>query len=73
MFPLHGRVIVQHGGTIDKFIGDCVMALFGVPKTLEDGPQRAIETALEMKNRLLSQLKTKKNIAVTYTPVNDII
>jgi len=48
-----GGCIEQHGGTIDKFIGDSVMALFGVPKTLEDAPHRAIETALEMRNRLL--------------------
>ena len=52
-FRFMGECIEQHGGTIDKFIGDCVMALFGAPKTLEDGPHRAIETALEMKNKLL--------------------
>jgi len=48
-----GECIEQHGGTIDKFIGDSVMALFGSPKTLEDAPHRAIETALEMRNTLL--------------------
>ena len=52
-FRIMEACIEAHGGTIDKFIGDCVMALFGAPKTLEYGPHRAIETALEMRNRLL--------------------
>ena len=52
-FHFMGECIEQHGGTIDKFMGDCVMALFGAPKTLEDGPHRAINSALEMRNRLL--------------------
>jgi class 3 adenylate cyclase/tetratricopeptide (TPR) repeat protein len=48
-----GVCIGQHGGTIDKFIGHCIMVLFGSPKTLEDAPHRAIETALELSARLL--------------------
>ena len=52
-FPFMGECIEHHGGAIDKFIGDCVMALFGAPKALEDGPHRAINSALEMRNRLL--------------------
>ena len=52
-FRFMGECIENHGGTIDKFMGDCVMALFGAPKTLEDGPHRAINSALEMRNRLL--------------------
>ena len=52
-FHFMGECIENHGGTIDKFIGDCVMALFGAPRTLEYGPHRAIETALEMRNKLL--------------------
>jgi class 3 adenylate cyclase/tetratricopeptide (TPR) repeat protein len=52
-FCFMGECIEKHGGTIDKFIGDCVMALFGALKTLEDAPHRAIETALEMKNKLI--------------------
>jgi len=58
-FRFMGECIAQHGGTIDKFMGDSVMALFGVPKTLEDAPHRAIETALEMRNRLLRYSQDK--------------
>jgi tetratricopeptide (TPR) repeat protein len=37
--------IVQHGGTVEKFAGDAVMAAFGVPRTHEDDAQRAVRAA----------------------------
>jgi len=43
-----GRIIARYDGQIDKFIGDEVMALFGVPRAHEDDPVRAIRTALEI-------------------------
>lgn len=51
-FCMMEECIQIHGGTIDKFIGDCVMVLFGVPKALEDAPQKAVNTAIELRNRL---------------------
>ena len=51
-FCMMEECIKTHGGTIDKFIGDCVMVLFGVPKALEDAPQKAVNTAIELRNRL---------------------
>ena len=51
-FFMMGECIEKHGGTIDKFIGDCVMVLFGVPKALEDAPQKAVNAAIEIRNRL---------------------
>ncbi len=62
-FCFMGECIAQHGGTIDKFMGDSVMALFGAPKALEDAPHRAIETALEMRNRLL-KFNEDKNLPI---------
>lgn len=43
-----GEVINRYGGTIDKFIGDAVMVLFGAPISHGDDPERAIRTALDM-------------------------
>ncbi|HEY1015366.1 MAG TPA: adenylate/guanylate cyclase domain-containing protein [Herpetosiphonaceae bacterium] len=41
-------VIFEHGGTLDKFIGDGIMALFGAPVFHEDHARRGIDTALGM-------------------------
>ena len=42
------KAIVDHGGHIDKHIGDAVMALFGTPTAREDDPERAIRAALQI-------------------------
>ncbi len=46
------RAITDHGGLIDKHIGDSVMALFGAPTAQEDDPDRAIRTALTMQSEV---------------------
>jgi class 3 adenylate cyclase/tetratricopeptide (TPR) repeat protein len=46
------KAIIAHGGTIDKHIGDAVMALFGAPLAREDDPERAIRTGLAMQAEL---------------------
>lgn len=42
------QVIVDHGGTIDKFMGDSIMVLFGAPETGLDDVERAIACAVDM-------------------------
>jgi class 3 adenylate cyclase/tetratricopeptide (TPR) repeat protein len=45
-------VIAHHGGTVEKFIGDAVMAVFGVPTVHEDDALRAVRAADQMLKRL---------------------
>ena len=42
------RVIEEHGGVVEKFIGDAVMAVFGLRQSWEDDAQRAVRSALAM-------------------------
>ena len=44
--------IRQSGGTLDKFIGDAIMAFWNAPVDVEDHPRRAVLTTLEMRKRL---------------------
>src|SRR5208282_945712 len=41
-------IVVDYGGTVDKHIGDAVMALFGAPRAHDDDPWRAARTALDI-------------------------
>jgi adenylate cyclase len=45
-------IIEQHGGVIDKYIGDAIMALFGAPVAAPDAPERAIAAARDMARAL---------------------
>jgi class 3 adenylate cyclase/tetratricopeptide (TPR) repeat protein len=48
-------ILERHGGTVEKFIGDAVMAVFGVPQAHEDDALRAVRAASELREAVFSQ------------------
>jgi class 3 adenylate cyclase/tetratricopeptide (TPR) repeat protein len=51
-FAVMSAAIERHGGTVEKFIGDAVMAVFGLPQAHEDDALRAVRAALDMRTGL---------------------
>jgi class 3 adenylate cyclase/HAMP domain-containing protein len=45
-------IVFKHGGTLDKYVGDAVMVFFGDPVPQDDHAQRAVQMALEMRERM---------------------
>src|SRR5213079_666268 len=56
--------IERHEGTVEKFIGDAVMAVFGIPQLHEDDALRAVRAALEMRETV-PELGVQARIGVT--------
>jgi len=53
--PYYARLrheLERHGGTVEKFIGDAVVALFGAPTAHEDDPERAVRAALAIREAI---------------------
>ncbi|UCH95014.1 MAG: adenylate/guanylate cyclase domain-containing protein, partial [Candidatus Aminicenantes bacterium] len=65
LFTEMTEVVFKHNGTLDKYIGDCIMAVFGVPFEVDNHAELAIQAAIDMIKRLEEM---NKNL-----PTKDII
>jgi adenylate cyclase len=53
-FSAMSEIIFAHGGTLDKYIGDGLMAIFGAPNATPEDAENAVRTAVTMQKRLIS-------------------
>ncbi len=66
--PYHAGVrteLERFGGTVEKFIGDAVMAVFGAPIAHEDDPERAVRAALAIRDELAEDGELEVRIGIT--------
>src|SRR5438046_5429138 len=73
-FSTTRSIIERHGGTVEKFIGDAVMAVFGIPRLHEDDALRAVRAAADLQEALADLnelLKAERGVTIaTRTGVN---
>ncbi len=66
--PYHATVraeLERFGGSVEKFIGDAVMAVFGAPVAHEDDPERAVRAALSIRDLLAEEGELEVRIGIT--------
>jgi len=67
-FDLASEVMTRYGGTVEKFIGDAVMAVFGVPVLHEDDALRAVRAAAGLRDALADlNIELERDYATTVT------
>ena len=61
--------VERHGGIVEKYIGDAVMAVFGLPRAHEDDAMRALRAAVDMRNALTGLTTNSRNAGAYRSPV----
>ncbi|MGH3003765.1 MAG: AAA family ATPase [Gaiellaceae bacterium] len=70
-FDVARSAIERHGGTLEKFIGDAVMAVFGVPTTREDDALRGVRAAQEIREAVEIDVRIGVNTGEVVTGSGD--
>lgn len=60
-FEIMVEIIFRHGGTLDKFVGDEIMAVWGAPIAIDDHCFRAVQAAIEMQQAMVEYNQTRTN------------
>ncbi|HEX8728461.1 MAG TPA: adenylate/guanylate cyclase domain-containing protein, partial [Ktedonobacterales bacterium] len=58
------RIVTEHGGTLEKFIGDAVMAIFGLPHAHSDDAERALATALALRDAIADDTLLQRHLVL---------
>jgi hypothetical protein len=72
-FEVARTAIERHGGTLEKFIGDAVMAVFGVPIVREDDALRAVRAAEELRDAVEIEVRIWVNTGEVVTGTGDTL
>ncbi len=65
-YAIAREVIGAHGGTLEKFIGDAVMAVFGLPAVHGDDPERALAAAIALRDRVRTDPRLQDRFALRF-------
>ena len=72
-FETARAAIERHGGIVEKFIGDAVMAVFGVPQLHEDDALRAVRAAIEIRDGVELDVRIGVNTGQVVTGAGDTL
>jgi class 3 adenylate cyclase len=64
LFSIATDAVERHGGRVEKFIGDAIMAVFGVPIAHDDDPARALSAAIELRDRVQADLTLGSRVPI---------